>query len=158
MRVTFREALPAWFRVQRGGSGGLNQTVCHSAALSASFGGNWIWVSRAIPGFGLGLGLGFCMCTYSVHAFTISMGPHILIKFTERVQDKDDQTVSQDIKKSKANQSSCDQAAGFVCNRRARENKNHKSTLFSCTNDQKHSQKYLLLIHLYDQIPPNVCF
>lgn len=30
MRVTFREALPACSQVQRGGSGGLNQTICPS--------------------------------------------------------------------------------------------------------------------------------
>lgn len=181
MRLTVREALSACSQVQRGGSDGLNQTICPSqpdtflwrkpnpgmqiytwcqkrcvclgvegkilcaaivfiAAYSYSM---YCWVCsdlRLIFFFqqisvwchelataGVCWLSGFaCVPTACMHSqwLWVLAYPHnreiVLKKSTHRVQDKDDQTPSMDFQNN-TNQSSCDQAARFVCNWRVWE-------------------------------------
>lgn len=72
--------------------------------------------------------------------------------------DKDDQTQSRDFQNS-VNQSGCDQAAGIVSNWRLWEKKEPQAhcNCFHVPQMKKKTEVFVTL-HLYDQMPSDVCF
>lgn len=92
----------------------------------------------------------FCMCTYSMHAFTVSPGPGISSqqqnstnRSTHMVPDKDDQTPSMDFQKQHKSKQLWSSSV-FVCN--WLNHKNHKPTVtvFMCHGSNA-VRGYLLL-------------
>lgn len=63
-RVTLKEALPVWSWIQRGGSGGLDQTTCPSHPLSSW--GNWVQDLYLVSEEAC---VGVWVCSFCLHFF-----------------------------------------------------------------------------------------